>query len=97
MEFKEIGRVKINDTTWIVISEMLKGKDCKGYSISKYQESEAYTGWMKGGVSVSSEYVIDFLKLFGKDNLKEALDDLLLKEWRNLKVYREIDGITVAE
>lgn len=73
MKFEEIGRIQTNDTTYIVISNMSDDKEHRGYTIGKYIESEAYTGFAKGGVSISDDNIVEFLKLFGKENLKEAL------------------------
>ena len=76
MKFEEIGRVKTSDTTFIVISNMSDDKEHRGYTISKYIESETYTGFTRGGVSIPDDYITDFLKLFGRENLQETLDSI---------------------
>lgn len=73
MKFEEIGRVKTNDTTYIVISNMSDDKEHRGFTIGKYVESEAYTGFTKGGVGIPDDNIVEFLKLFGKENLEKAL------------------------
>lgn len=76
MKFEEMGRVKTNDTNFVVVSNMSDDKEHRGYSISKYIESETYTGFTKGGAAIPDDSIVEFLKLFGKENLQEALDSI---------------------
>ena len=76
MKFEEISRIKTKDGTFVVVSNMLNDKEHRGYTIGKYIESEAYTGFTKGGVSIPDDNIVEFLKLFGKENLQYALEDI---------------------
>jgi len=75
VKFKEIGRIPISATTELVLSEVHKEDKLTGYSITKYITSTSYTGFSKG-VYIPEDYLIEFLKLFSKENLEYALDDL---------------------
>ena len=63
MEFKEINRIPISDSTEIVISEMNKNGKLYGYAVNKYITSEKYTGFAKG-ITIPLDKLQDFLKSF---------------------------------
>ena len=71
-DFKEIGRVRTSDSIEVVLSELYRDGKFRGYSITKYVTSDEYTGWSKG-VFIPEDMIIDFLKLFPKDDLEFAL------------------------
>jgi len=73
-KFKELGRVQTSDSIQVVVSEVY-GDDKKlaGFSINKYIESERYTGFTKG-VYVPADMLPDFLRIFGEEDLKFALE-----------------------
>jgi len=75
-EFKEIGRVQTSDSKSAVLSELLQKGKVKGVFISNYINSQGYVGFEKGGVKLPADCITEFLKLFGADTLKEALEEL---------------------
>lgn len=73
--FKEIGRIQLTDSRWLVLSELTKDKEVIGLVISKYVESPGYTGFEKGGgTMINAEMTTDFLAMFGKQELEWALE-----------------------
>ena len=74
LEFKEIKRLRISDSTELILSEAYRGKDLRGYSISKYIISEKYTGYSRG-IFIPEDLLYEFLKLFPKEDLKLASED----------------------
>lgn len=73
-DFKELGRIKTTDASSIVLSEMHRNGNLDGYLVNKYIVTEKYTGFGAGGVTIPEERIVEFLKLFPKDLLKDALE-----------------------
>ncbi|MBM4401350.1 MAG: hypothetical protein FJ045_05305 [Crenarchaeota archaeon] len=69
----EIGRIQITGNFEVVLSLT---EDKSTYILSKYIKSLEYTGWAKGAIAVPVDMVVDFLGLFGSENLKFALGSL---------------------
>lgn len=46
--FTERGRIRVNDTTEIVVSKVTKGRKTIGLMLNRYIESDRYTGYTKG-------------------------------------------------
>ena len=46
--FKKVASVKVNDTTNIVISQVIEAGEVKGFYINNFITSEKYTGPTKG-------------------------------------------------
>lgn len=63
------GTVKVSDSTKLTVSDVEKGGQLVGYSISKYVETPKYTGYTNG-ILVPVAKLRDFIKLFpnGKKN-----------------------------
>lgn len=74
-DFKKIGEVKASDASDVVLSELHKDGKLKGYIVSKFVNTEKYTGFAKGGVTIPEERIVEFLKLFPKDLLQDALEE----------------------
>lgn len=74
-EYKEIGRVRVSDKVEVVLSEVHRNDKLQGFSLNKYVTSDEYTGFGKG-VFIPDDKLIDFLKLFGPEDLQYALDDI---------------------
>lgn len=74
-DFKEIGRMPVSDTTEVVLSEVYRDKELRGFTIGKYITTLTYTGFAKGAVYIPEDLLPDFLKLFPKDDLQLALPD----------------------
>ncbi len=72
--FKEIGRLQTTDSVEVVLSEVYRDKELQGFSITKYVTSEKYTGWSKG-IFIPEDLLIEFLKLFNREDLECALSD----------------------
>lgn len=72
-EFKELGRLRTTDSTEVVISQVYRGAECKGISISKFITTEKYVGFGKG-VYLPNEDIASFLKLFPREELQWAID-----------------------
>lgn len=73
-DFKELGRIKITDSSELILSEISEGKVIKGLNIGKFVTSERYTGFAPGGNFIPGDMVIDFLTLFSREDLELALD-----------------------
>jgi len=65
-EYKEIGRISVSDSTYIVLSSVHSDGELKGYNISKFISTEHYTGFAKGGISIPADSLEDFLGTFSK-------------------------------
>lgn len=48
VDFKEVGRISVSDSTQLVVSTVTKGGKVTGYNINKYITSNKYTGFTKG-------------------------------------------------
>jgi hypothetical protein len=72
-EFKEVGRVRLSDTTEAVLSEVVKSGKKTGYQINTYLTTETFTGYTRG-LSLPEEMVVDYLSLFSEEDLQLALD-----------------------
>ena len=84
--FEEVGRVKSSDINTVVVSKCVRNGEYTGRSISKYIDSEGYTGWAKGAVFVPEESTVEFLLLFDKGDLEEALAQKVALEDKNGKI-----------
>ncbi len=73
IDFKELGRLPISDSTTLVLSETKKEDRVIGLSVTKYIVSEKYTGFSKG-IYIPEDSLIEFLKLFPKEDLQSALE-----------------------
>lgn len=47
-EFKEVGRMSLDEGEDIVISEIYRDETFHGWTINKYLKTERYTGFVKG-------------------------------------------------
>ena len=72
-EFKEVARVKTTDSTEIILSEIIKGKEVTAFALNPYITSERYTGYGKG-FSIPSDMLSEFLAMFDETDLKMAID-----------------------
>ncbi|MEM0465716.1 MAG: hypothetical protein QXW97_03385 [Candidatus Pacearchaeota archaeon] len=67
---KEIGRIKKNDSTDIIIRiDEYKGK--KGITIREYVKSEKYTGFSKAGTRIPVDSFLDFRDIINKIDYNE--------------------------
>ncbi len=67
---KDIGRIKKNETTDIVIRvDEYKGK--KGLTIREFVTSERYTGFSKAGTRIPAESFFEFRDLINSIDYKE--------------------------
>ena len=64
-QFKEIGTLRVSDTTAIAISEVQKGGELIGYNVNKHVQTPKYTGYTSG-VMIPVKMVQQFVKLFPK-------------------------------
>lgn len=76
--FEEVGRINQTDDQDLVVAKM---RDKATNEVTAYFINYYITDWNGGpikkplkGVKVSQEELTEFLNLFGKDLLKEALD-----------------------
>lgn len=51
-KFKEVVRIKVNDSRDIVLSQVIEGALIKGINIGSYVRTEKYTGYTKGGTMI---------------------------------------------
>lgn len=72
-EFKEKGRIATSDTTEVVLSEVLKGKDVTGFSTNKFVKSERFEGFTKG-IFIPEDCIQDYLALYDIDDLQSAIE-----------------------
>lgn len=67
---KEIGKIKKNDTTDIVVRiDEYNGK--KGLTIREYITSERYTGFSKAGTRIPPESFLEFRDMINTINLDD--------------------------
>jgi predicted YcjX-like family ATPase len=62
---EELGRVRLNDTTEIVV-RIVEYKGEKRLDIRKYVTSQRYTGWSPQGISIPLANVKEIRELIGK-------------------------------
>lgn len=62
-EFKEIGRIKVNDARDVVMSRVTEDDVLKGVNINSYIRTEGYTGFAKGGVFIPEDKFEEFGEL----------------------------------
>jgi len=62
---KEIGRIRKNDTTDIVV-KITEYKGSIGLDIREYVQSERYTGWSKSGTRIPADQVCKLTRLIGE-------------------------------
>jgi len=65
MEYEEIGRVRISDTTEAMVSMMSKNGEVTGILIGKYITSKHYTG-PTAGVFIPNDKIADFAKIINQ-------------------------------
>lgn len=70
----EIGRVRKNETTEVVVRKT-EFKGSEGIDIREYVTSEKYTGWSKNGLRIP----VDQWNMF-----KEVLDKVVLDEEKSV-------------
>ncbi len=61
----EIGRIRKNDTTQIVVQKT-EFRGSVGIDIREYVTSERYTGWSKNGIRIPVEKWKDFREILDK-------------------------------
>ncbi len=61
----EIGRIRKNDTTEIVVQKT-EYKGSVGIDIREYVTSDRYTGWSKNGIRISVDKWKDFKAILDK-------------------------------
>ena len=68
VDFKEVGRIKIDNGNALVLSRVIRqeDKELQGWSINRYIESPTYTGFAKG-VMIPAVAVEEFLDLLRRD------------------------------
>ena len=59
---KEIGRIRKNDTTDIVV-KITEYKGSVGLDIREYVQSERYTGWSKSGTRIPADKVCELANI----------------------------------
>jgi DNA-directed RNA polymerase subunit F len=62
---EELGRIKVNDTTDIVV-RIVEYKGEKRLDIRKYVTSQRYTGWSPQGISIPLENVKEIKEILEK-------------------------------
>ena len=62
---KEIGRIRKNDTTDIVV-KITEYKGSVGLDIREYVQSERYTGWSNSGTRIPADKVCELTRLIGE-------------------------------
>jgi len=70
----ELGRVQVSESIEAIVG--VGGANNDVYIISKFVTSPTYTGWAKGGIAVPADMLPEFLRLFGTENLKYALEEV---------------------
>ncbi len=71
---KEIGRIRKNDTTDIVV-KITEYKGSIGLDIREYVQSERYTGWSKSGTRIPADKVCELTRLIGEACLEIGGED----------------------
>ena len=61
----EIGRMRKNDTTEIVVQKT-EYKGSVGIDVREYVTSERYTGWSKNGIRIPVEKWMDFKEILDR-------------------------------
>ena len=69
----EIGRLKKNDTTEIVVQKT-EYRGSVGIDVREYVTSERYTGWSKNGIRIPVEKWPDFKAILDQVNPDEKVD-----------------------
>ena len=69
----EIGRLKKNDTTEIVVQKT-EYRGSVGIDVREYVTSERYTGWSKNGIRIPVEKWLDFNAILDQVNPDEKAD-----------------------
>ena len=46
--YKELRRLKITECTTITLSEVYRGQELRGFSLSKHVDNSEYTGYSRG-------------------------------------------------
>jgi len=71
---KELGKLKKNETTDIIIRvDEYKGK--KGLTIREFVTSEKYTGFTKAGTRISPENFFSFREMINSIDSKEFMEN----------------------
>jgi hypothetical protein len=72
---KDIGKIKKNDTTDIIVRiDHYGGK--KGLTIREYTTSERYTGFTKSGTRIPAEFFLDFKQMINSIDEKDLESDI---------------------
>jgi hypothetical protein len=67
---KDIGKIKKNDTTEIIVRiDDFGGKP--GVTIREFVTSDRYTGFTKAGTRISAEKFLEFREMINKINISE--------------------------
>ena len=64
-QFTEVGRVKVSDTTDIVVSRVTENGELMGLSINKWVATKRFTGFVRGAM-VPKDKVGELVKLLQK-------------------------------
>ena len=62
---KEIGRIRKNDTTDIVV-KITEYKGSIGVDIREFVTSDRYTGWTKNGTRIPADQVCELTRIIGE-------------------------------
>jgi len=73
LEFEELGREKVSDSTEIVISIARRDGKLIGYNINRYVNTEGFQGFTKG-ILIPDDMLAPVLALFPRDSLTLAMD-----------------------
>ncbi len=65
-QFKEIGRIQLNGTTWAVASKVIENGELKGVNFGGYVVTDKYTGYTKGGEFIPADKIAEFKDLVAK-------------------------------
>ena len=71
---KDIGRLKKNDTTEVVVRvDEYNGR--KGLTIREFTTSERYTGFTKSGTRIPADKFLEFREMINSINLDDLKED----------------------
>ncbi len=62
-QFKEIGRIQLEDNVWAVASKVIENGVLKGINFGGYVQTARYTGFTKGGQFVPADKIAEFKEL----------------------------------
>ena len=87
---KDIGKVKKNDQTDIVVRiDDFGGK--RGITIREFTTSERYTGFTKSGTRIPPEKFLEFRELINSINLDDLKQEAAVEEKKEDKEEKAVD------